>query len=90
MNFDSVHGRWHQSMSVCSEGVSVAGQPIRLSHEQAISATDWSGCDLVIEASAPRWVRISLHTRRARRLFARVRTAAGAGGVGCACDLAQR
>lgn len=51
MNFDSVHGRWQHSMSAGSEGLSVAGQSIRLSQETDIGATDWSDCDLVIEAS---------------------------------------
>lgn len=51
LTFDSVHGRWcHEAMA---EGdiVLADGQKITTSRNTAIGETDWSGCDVVIEAS---------------------------------------
>ncbi len=51
LNFDSVHGKWqHEALSDGSDIV-VAGQRISTSGNRAIGDSDWSGCDLVIEAS---------------------------------------
>ncbi|QIB64641.1 ArsJ-associated glyceraldehyde-3-phosphate dehydrogenase [Kineobactrum salinum] len=51
LTFDSVHGRWEYE--ACAEGnvVCVGEQRIATSRNTSISDTDWSGCDLVIEAS---------------------------------------
>lgn len=51
LNFDSVHGRWQHEASSDGDCVVIAGQRIKISHNKAIADTDWSGCDLVIEAS---------------------------------------
>ncbi|GHE92129.1 ArsJ-associated glyceraldehyde-3-phosphate dehydrogenase [Thalassotalea profundi] len=55
MNFDSVHGRWHHeatSESTKSGNYMVInGQPILCTQNKATQDTDWSKCDVVIEAS---------------------------------------
>ena len=51
LNFDSIHGRWHREARAMGEALSVGDQRIALSRNKAIADTDWSGCDLVIEAS---------------------------------------
>ena len=51
LNFDSVHGRWQRQAGSEGDDVVVAGKRIRVTREKSIAATDWSGCDLVIEAS---------------------------------------
>lgn len=51
LNFDSVHGRWtHEATANCSDIV-INGKTIRTSRNKTIAETDWSGCDVVIEAS---------------------------------------
>ena len=51
LNFDSVHGRWQQE--ACSDGdyVVIGGKRIKVTANKSIADTDWSGCDLVLEAS---------------------------------------
>jgi glyceraldehyde 3-phosphate dehydrogenase len=51
LNFDSVQGRWtHEASS--EDGLLIIGdQKIHCSRNRAIADTDWSDCDLVIEAS---------------------------------------
>ncbi len=49
--FDSVHGRWNHEVSSDDSGLLVDGQRIAVSHNRTIAETDWSGCDVVIEAS---------------------------------------
>ncbi|QIB51755.1 ArsJ-associated glyceraldehyde-3-phosphate dehydrogenase [Pseudomonas sp. OIL-1] len=51
LNFDSVHGRWHRQATAEGDAILVDGQRIRVTANQPIAETDWSGCDLVIEAS---------------------------------------
>ncbi len=51
LNFDSVHGIWNHQADADDSNVVIDGQRIRVTHNKAISETDWSGCDLVIEAS---------------------------------------
>jgi glyceraldehyde 3-phosphate dehydrogenase len=51
INFDSVHGRWNHEASAEAEHVVIDGKRIRVTANRAIADTDWSGCDLVIEAS---------------------------------------
>lgn len=51
LNFDSVHGRWQHEASSDGDDVVIAGKRIRVSANKAIADTDWSGCDVVIEAS---------------------------------------
>tara|TARA_Y100001949_G_scaffold169438_1_gene169358 strand:+ start:7219 stop:8226 length:1008 start_codon:yes stop_codon:yes gene_type:complete len=51
LNFDSVHGRWQHEASSDGDCVVVGGKRIQATANKAIADTDWSGCDLVIEAS---------------------------------------
>lgn len=51
LNFDSVHGRWQHEASSDGDCVVIDGQRIKVTANKAIADTDWSGCDLVIEAS---------------------------------------
>ena len=51
LNFDSVHGRWSREASVESGAMVVGGRAISVSANKTIEETNWSGCDLVIEAS---------------------------------------
>ena len=51
LNFDSVHGRWEHEALHKSNSIIIGEHEISVSHNQAIDDTDWSGCDVVIEAS---------------------------------------
>ncbi|GGC88978.1 ArsJ-associated glyceraldehyde-3-phosphate dehydrogenase [Halopseudomonas salina] len=51
LNFDSVHGRWLHEASSEGNDLLIDGQRLKLTANKAIADTDWSGCDLVIEAS---------------------------------------
>lgn len=57
LTFDSVHGRWSHEAQLSEQAqqshhqFSVAGHAIQCSQNQAIEDTDWSDCDIVIEAS---------------------------------------
>ncbi|WP_444922196.1 ArsJ-associated glyceraldehyde-3-phosphate dehydrogenase [Microbulbifer sp. CnH-101-G] len=51
LNFDSVHGRWQHNAEASDNTITVDGREISCSHNLAIADTDWSACDLVIEAS---------------------------------------
>jgi glyceraldehyde 3-phosphate dehydrogenase len=51
LNFDSVHGRWQHEASSAGDCIVIDGKQVKVSANKAIADTDWSGCDLVIEAS---------------------------------------
>jgi len=51
LNFDSIHGRWSHEAAADGKDMVIEGQRIRVTHNKGIDETDWSGCDLVIEAS---------------------------------------
>lgn len=51
LNFDSVHGRWSHEASGTANEMMIDGKTVRVTANRAIADTDWSGCDLVIEAS---------------------------------------
>lgn len=51
LNFDSVHGRWSSEAISDGDCVVINGQAIQVTTNQSIAETDWSNCDLVIEAS---------------------------------------
>ncbi len=51
LNFDSVHGRWQHEAGHDGDQLVIAGRRITVTANKAIMDTDWSGCDLVIEAS---------------------------------------
>ena len=51
INFDSVHGRWDREAGADGDSVVIEGKRIKVTANKTIADTDWSGCDLVIEAS---------------------------------------
>ncbi|WP_085728738.1 ArsJ-associated glyceraldehyde-3-phosphate dehydrogenase [Pseudomonas sp. R37(2017)] len=51
LNFDSVHGRWLHEAGADGDCVVIGSKRIRVTANKAITDTDWSDCDLVIEAS---------------------------------------
>jgi glyceraldehyde 3-phosphate dehydrogenase len=51
LQFDSVHGVWPHECSGDGEGLRIDGESIGYSSNAALADTDWSGCDLVIEAT---------------------------------------
>lgn len=51
LEFDSVQGRWHHAVNSEADAVLINGKRIRTTQEKAIDAVDWSGCDVVIEAT---------------------------------------
>ena len=51
MTFDSVHGRWHHEATHDGDAIVIKGKAIPCSRNVATQDTDWSKCDVVIEAS---------------------------------------
>ncbi|ELI0375624.1 ArsJ-associated glyceraldehyde-3-phosphate dehydrogenase [Vibrio cholerae] len=51
LEFDSVQGRWHHAVSSEADAILINGKRIRATQEKAIDVVDWSGCDVVIEAT---------------------------------------
>ena len=51
LKFDSVHGTWDVDCSAEAQAMIVGGQRITCSRNTAIGETDWSDCDIVIEAT---------------------------------------
>ncbi|WKE67092.1 ArsJ-associated glyceraldehyde-3-phosphate dehydrogenase [Gallaecimonas kandeliae] len=51
LTFDSVHGRWQHEATSEEDAILIGGKRIRCTANKAIADTDWSGCDVVIEAS---------------------------------------
>ncbi|HET8808063.1 MAG TPA: ArsJ-associated glyceraldehyde-3-phosphate dehydrogenase [Methylophaga sp.] len=51
LNFDSVHGRWQYEANNDEQHLLIGDKKIRFTANKAISDTDWSHCDVVIEAS---------------------------------------
>ena len=51
MTFDSVHGRWHHEATHEGNSIIINGSAIPCTQNKAIQDTDWSDCDVVIEAS---------------------------------------
>lgn len=51
LNFDSIHGRWAHEATANGSDIIINGKTIRTSRNKTIAETDWSGCDVVIEAS---------------------------------------
>ncbi|KDM89778.1 ArsJ-associated glyceraldehyde-3-phosphate dehydrogenase [Photobacterium galatheae] len=49
--FDSVQGRWHHEVQATDNQILINGQSIATTQEKDIDAVDWSGCDVVIEAT---------------------------------------
>lgn len=51
LEFDSIHGRWHRGIHAGGEALVIDGRRIPVTRNKDIAATDWSGCDVVIESS---------------------------------------
>lgn len=51
LNFDSVHGIWRHNATAENDKILINGKTIAVSQNKAIADTDWSQCDVVIEAS---------------------------------------
>ncbi len=51
LEFDTVHGRWHHAVSVDGDSIVIQGQRIAVTRNTELTATDWSDCQMVIEAS---------------------------------------
>lgn len=51
LNFDSVHGRWTHEARHDGDALLIDGHRISLTRHKEIADTNWSGCDVVIEAS---------------------------------------
>ncbi len=46
-----MHGRWQHAATHTDDSIIINGKTIAVSHHKAITDTDWSGCDIVIECS---------------------------------------
>lgn len=62
LNFDSVHGRWAHEAVAVDGGIRVGDQTLAVTGHRGIEDTDWSGCDVVIEASGKMRDRTLLQT----------------------------
>lgn len=51
LNFDSVHGRWTQEARAGNGALTIGQRTVAVSTNTAISDSNWSECDVVIEAS---------------------------------------
>lgn len=51
LNFDSVHGRWDHHAEAVGSNITVGDKTLAVTANKAIDDTDWSDCDVVIEAS---------------------------------------
>ncbi|OUS68274.1 type I glyceraldehyde-3-phosphate dehydrogenase [Pseudoalteromonas sp. A601] len=51
MTFDSVHGKWHHEASHTDDTIIINGKTIAFTQNTKTQDTDWSDCDVVIEAS---------------------------------------
>ncbi|MFX3658045.1 MAG: ArsJ-associated glyceraldehyde-3-phosphate dehydrogenase [bacterium] len=51
LNFDSVHGRWTHDADADDDHLLIGERRIPFTRNAAIGDTDWSGCDVVIDAT---------------------------------------
>jgi glyceraldehyde 3-phosphate dehydrogenase len=51
LKFDSVHGTWGHETSAEEDNLVIDDKPLAYSSNSAIAETDWSECDIVIEAT---------------------------------------
>lgn len=51
LEFDSVHGHWPHKVSATENALVINGREISFSQNKSIAETDWSACDIVLEAS---------------------------------------
>jgi len=51
LNFDSVHGKWLHEAKNDADSIVVGDHSIRFTQNSSIAESDWSACDVVIDAS---------------------------------------
>ncbi len=51
VNFDSVHGHWHNEATSENDNIIIDGNTVACTQNKSIEDTDWSCCDIVIDAS---------------------------------------
>jgi len=51
VNFDSIHGIWSETAQAKDNSIYITDKEITVTQNTQINDTDWSACDLVIEAS---------------------------------------
>lgn len=51
LEFDSIQGRWHHEVTNNGSDMLINGQRVETTNERNIDDVDWSGCDVVIEAT---------------------------------------
>lgn len=51
LQFDSVHGRWSHQVNAAGGELVIDDHKIAFTQNKAIADTDWSACDIVLEAS---------------------------------------
>lgn len=51
LEFDSVQGRWPHEVSCSGNNMLIDGHAITCTQQKEIDAVDWSGCDVVLEAT---------------------------------------
>ncbi|MGF1747326.1 MULTISPECIES: ArsJ-associated glyceraldehyde-3-phosphate dehydrogenase [Vibrio] len=51
LEFDSIQGRWHHQVQVEGTTLIINDQKVVTTQQRDINAVDWSGCDVVIEAT---------------------------------------
>ncbi len=61
LNFDSIHGIWQYQATHKDENIIINENKIACSQNRDIADTDWSGCDVVIEASGVMKTKALLH-----------------------------
>lgn len=62
LNFDSIHGRWSHEASTDNDYLIIGQHRIKTSRHTSIADTDWSNCDVVVEASGIMKTRSLLQT----------------------------
>tara|TARA_R110001592_G_scaffold43042_10_gene139794 strand:- start:1743 stop:2744 length:1002 start_codon:yes stop_codon:yes gene_type:complete len=51
LEFDSIQGRWKHAVDSTDSSMEIAGKSIAVSQQADIDGVDWSGCDVVVEAT---------------------------------------
>ncbi|MDP2562414.1 ArsJ-associated glyceraldehyde-3-phosphate dehydrogenase [Psychrobium sp. 1_MG-2023] len=51
LNYDSVHSQWQHEANDCATGFQIDNKLVNVSQNREVNETDWSQCDVVIEAS---------------------------------------
>ncbi|MFA5631758.1 MAG: ArsJ-associated glyceraldehyde-3-phosphate dehydrogenase [Porticoccaceae bacterium] len=51
LKFDSVHGTWKYEVDADGESIVIDGRRIHCASNRSIAETDWSGCDIVVDAT---------------------------------------